>query len=360
MKITFPHLGDAHIAGNLFFKEIGIQIITPPANSPKVLELGSSIAPDEICLPFKLMIANLINAYEMGADTVVMPATIGPCRLGEYGELFKSILDKHNYKMDWIIIDTPKSIGKSELIQRLKRIISERNCSMASVFRALNKTYQVIKQFEKLEKKARILCGYEILSGSCQNIIKQCRQQIKGAENLSSALSIIKENRRHLDKIAVNKNRTPNKVLLVGEIYSVIEPFANHRIEDMLMSRGVAFDKPVTLGWWIHRNIVNPFYKIRGDKSKNQYLPYSIGGFAKETIEEGMNYKRKQYDGIIQILPVGCMPEIVAKSVFNQISREKGVKVMTVIFDEMGGEAGYITRIEAFIDMLGFAKRKEG
>jgi predicted nucleotide-binding protein (sugar kinase/HSP70/actin superfamily) len=92
MKITFPHIGDAHLIGRIFFSEIGIDIVTPSANTVKSLERGSEISPDEICLPFKLMIANLIDAYHLGADTVVMPATMGPCRLGEYGELLKSIL----------------------------------------------------------------------------------------------------------------------------------------------------------------------------------------------------------------------------------------------------------------------------
>ena len=94
MKITFPHIGDAHLIGRIFFSEIGIKIITPPANTVNGLEKGSEISPDEICLPFKLMISNLIEAHKLGADTVIMPATMGPCRLGEYGELLKSILDK--------------------------------------------------------------------------------------------------------------------------------------------------------------------------------------------------------------------------------------------------------------------------
>ncbi|WP_037373108.1 acyl-CoA dehydratase activase-related protein [Anaerovorax odorimutans] len=359
MKITFPHIGDAHIVGSLFFNEIGIQVVSPPLNTVSGLEKGSSIAPDEICLPFKLMISNFISAYEMGADTAVMPATIGPCRLGEYGELFKSILDKHGYNFNWIIIDTPTAIGKKELLKRLNLLISERNCKMADVFIALNKTYKVIKRFESLEKRVRILSGYERSRGECKKILKECRSRLRNSKDLNDALILIKEYHHKLSKVIIDKNKKPIRILLVGEIYSMIEPFANHRIEEMLMDRGVSFEKPVTLGWWINNNITNPFYLFLFARKKNKYMPYSIGGYAKETIEEGMNSKKNKFDGVIQILPVGCMPEIVSKSVLNQISREEQIKVMTVIFDEMGGEAGYITRIEAFIDMLGFAKRGE-
>jgi predicted nucleotide-binding protein (sugar kinase/HSP70/actin superfamily) len=51
------------------------------------------------------------------------------------------------------------------------------------------------------------------------------------------------------------------------------------------------------------------------------------------------------------------MPEIVAESLLPHIERELGIPVLTLIIDEMTGEAGYMTRVEAFIDML--EKRRE-
>ena len=53
------------------------------------------------------------------------------------------------------------------------------------------------------------------------------------------------------------------------------------------------------------------------------------------------------------------MPEIVAKAIFSKMMKEQKISVLTVIYDEMSGEAGYITRIEAFIDMLNRKKRIE-
>ncbi|MDD2373029.1 MAG: hypothetical protein PHF03_05570, partial [Syntrophomonadaceae bacterium] len=82
------------------------------------------------------------------------------------------------------------------------------------------------------------------------------------------------------------------------------------------------------------------------------YMPHCIGGYAKETVREAIRYQKGGYDGIIHLLPVGCMPEIVAKSVFDGLGRDEGLPVLTILFDEMWGEAGYITRIEAFVDLL--------
>ena len=62
-------------------------------------------------------------------------------------------------------------------------------------------------------------------------------------------------------------------------------------------------------------------------------------------------------DGIIQIFPAGCMPEIVGHAILNRVSEKEGIPVMTLIYDELSGEAGYLTRMEAFTDMLA---RKRG
>ena len=46
------------------------------------------------------------------------------------------------------------------------------------------------------------------------------------------------------------------------------------------------------------------------------------------------------------------MPEIVAESILPAVERDFDIPVLTLIIDEMTGEAGYFTRVEAFIDLL--------
>ena len=51
-------------------------------------------------------------------------------------------------------------------------------------------------------------------------------------------------------------------------------------------------------------------------------------------------------------MPAGCMPEIVGHAAIDKISEEKGINTLSLVYDEMSGEAGYMTRLEAFFDML--------
>ena len=359
MKITFPHIGDVHLIGRIFFREIGIDIVTPPPNTMRGLEKGSEISPEEICIPFKLMVANLMEAWQMGADTAIMPATMGPCRLGEYGELLKSILDKKGCTFRWILLDSPAAIGKKELLRRLAAVVSDSEKSKPEILRALYGTYKILKNLEHLEQRAHILAGYELQKGSCKQVIYDCRKELAKVSGIRDAMRVIRDHLRRLENIPVDYDRKPLHLLVTGEIYSMIEPFANHHLEDLLMDMGVSFEKRVTLGWWIDRTVLDPFRLRALFAPKNRYLPYEIGGYAKDTVAEGILCGRKGYDGVIQVFPVGCMPEIVAKAVFSRMIREEKLAVLTVIYDEMGGEAGYITRVEAFVDMLGRKKREE-
>lgn len=357
MKITFPHIGDAHLIGRIFFSEIGVEVVAPQPNSLKGLEIGSGISPDEICIPFKLMVANLIEAHRLGADTVIMPATMGPCRLGEYGELLKSILDRRGYPFRWILLDSTLAIGKREMLRRLADIVSDSRKNKAEILRALYGTYRIVKNLERLDHRAHLLAGYEMQKGACKKELTACRRELAKAGGIRDALGIIRRHRMNLDRIPADRGRQPLRLLVTGEIFSMIEPFSNHHIEELLMDMGVSFEKRVTLGWWISRTIINPFQLKALFARKNNYLPYAIGGYAKETVEEGALCLEKGYDGVIQIFPVGCMPEIVAKAVFTRMMKEQKLAVLTVIYDEMGGEAGYITRVEAFVDMLYRKKR---
>jgi predicted nucleotide-binding protein (sugar kinase/HSP70/actin superfamily) len=52
------------------------------------------------------------------------------------------------------------------------------------------------------------------------------------------------------------------------------------------------------------------------------------------------------------------MPEIVAQNILNKVSREEDIPILELVLDEQTGKAGYITRIEAFIDLVQRRKLK--
>jgi predicted nucleotide-binding protein (sugar kinase/HSP70/actin superfamily) len=354
MKITFPRLGDSHIYGRLLFRELGVEMVVPAPNGTEALERGAAISLEDICMPFKIMVGNLLSAWDRGADTVVMPATMGPCRLGQYGELLSITLKRQGCDFRWILLDSAKAIGVKELGKRLKEIIVDSDCNSVEIFRALRKTYKLIKCFENLEAQARAGLLNEYGRNPGKDILKSCRKELSQADNLSQAIGLVKSFENELKEAGRSSGRhdRPLKMLLTGEIYTLIDSYGNRHIEDVLMDLGVAFEKRISIGWWIRNTVLNPLGGVMSEAKYNPLLPHRIGGYAKESINDSIMSVKKGFDGIIQVFPVGCMPEIVAKSLLDDLAKMEGIPVLTIIYDEMEGEAGYLTRIEAFVDML--------
>lgn len=52
------------------------------------------------------------------------------------------------------------------------------------------------------------------------------------------------------------------------------------------------------------------------------------------------------------------MPEIMSQNIFPAMREDCEIPILPLILDEQTGRAGYITRIEAFVDLMRRRKRK--
>ncbi|MBU3155945.1 acyl-CoA dehydratase activase-related protein [Clostridium estertheticum] len=354
MKITFPHFGNTHLAAKALFDGLGIECIIAPFNSSAALELGSTFSPEEMCLPYKIMMGNYLQSIKLGADTILLPGSCGPCRFGEYCELQINALKKMGHNLTFIVVDSPFDIGKNEFLNRLSKISNNSKEGKLQKIKALKVAYTVNELIDKIESKVHYLTGFEVNKGQFKNLLKECTINAANALSPPQMVSILKEYNNKIDNVPINKDKTPIKIAIIGEIYTIIEPFANLYIEDKLMDYGVSTKRKLTPTWWIKNALLSPFKLNSIDirKASKEYLPYYIGGHARECVGEMLLAEKESFDGAIQIFPMGCMPEIVSKAILTKISSDKDFPIMTLIVDEMTGEAGYITRIEAFVDML--------
>ena len=354
MKITFPHLGNTYLAAKALFDGLGIECIIPPFSSNEALEMGSKVSSEEMCLPYKIMMGNYLQSIEKGADTIILPGSCGPCRFGEYCELQINALKKIGHDLTFIVIDNPFDIGKKELLNRLSIISDNSSKSKFQKIKALKTAYNVIDLIENIESVAHYLTGFEVNKGEFKRLLKECKVNAAKADSPNDMVNILKEYKNKIKNIPINKQKSPVKIAIIGEIYTVIEPFSNLYIEDKLMDYGVATKRMLTPSWWVKDAILSPvkLNSIDIRMASREYLPYYIGGHARECIGEALLAEKHNFDGAIQIFPMGCMPESVSKAILPAISNDKDFPIMTLVVDEMTGEAGYITRIEAFIDML--------
>jgi len=71
MLVTFPHLGNLTLALGGVFRQLEAEVITPPLTN-KTMDLGVLHAPENACLPFKLVLGNFIEALDAGVETIFM------------------------------------------------------------------------------------------------------------------------------------------------------------------------------------------------------------------------------------------------------------------------------------------------
>lgn len=359
MKVTFPHMGNVYIAAKALLDGLGINYVIPPLNNKEALDIGTLHSPEEICLPYKLMIGNYVQAIKEGADTVIIVGSCGPCRFGEYCELQMNLMKNLGYNLNFIVIDYPKDIGIKELYKRISKISSYSNKRTVDKVSALYNSLKVIKLIDEIEESAHMYAGYERNKGECKKILNECKREAIKCKTPREVIDLLIEYRNTIKHVPVDINKNPIKIAIIGEIYTVIEPYTNFNIENKLMEYGVSSYRGLTPSWWVKNALLSPLKinSITIRRNAKKYLPIQIGGHAIECVGEAVTASKKGYDGAIQIFPMGCMPEIVSKSILPTISNDLDFPVMSLVVDDMTGEAGYITRIEAFIDLL--ERRKE-
>jgi predicted nucleotide-binding protein (sugar kinase/HSP70/actin superfamily) len=52
------------------------------------------------------------------------------------------------------------------------------------------------------------------------------------------------------------------------------------------------------------------------------------------------------------------MPEVMSQNIFPALREDCEIRILPLIMDEQTGRAGYITRIEAFVDLMRRRKRR--
>jgi predicted nucleotide-binding protein (sugar kinase/HSP70/actin superfamily) len=360
MKITFPNLGNSSFAAKAMFDDLNVNYVMPTPSNKSALETGSLYSPEEICLPFKIMLGNYIQSIEKGADTVLITGSCGPCRYGEYCELQMNLIKKLGYKLDFVVLDYPSDIGMKEFLRRGSKAIYSENKPKVSIIAALNHAYKTINLIDEIEIKARYLSGFEANTGECKRLLRECKTKALTCTSGEEMVLHLKGYLKKLKSVEIDKNKKPLKIAIIGEIYNTLEPFSNLYIEDKLMDYGVSSKKKLYPSWWVKNAALSPLKLNSIDirLASRRYLPYYIGGHGRECVGEAVLAKKQGFDGAIQIFPMGCMPEIVSKSILPSISKDEDFPIMSLIMDEMTGEAGYVTRIEAFLDLLERRKKR--
>ncbi|MDD2620757.1 MAG: CoA protein activase, partial [Syntrophomonadaceae bacterium] len=230
MKITFPHMGNMHIAIKTLLEGLRLEVIPPPPISQKTFELGIKNSPEFACMPLKINVGNFIEALENGADTIVMAGGWGPCRFGYYAQVEKEILNDLGYDFDMVILEAPDS-KIQELLKQLKAI--GQNVTFWEFLKTVKYAWHKLNSVEELEKKLEHILPRTIEKDKAEQIYEQGLKKIDKARDKNEVDWHTKQSLAEMDKLPWHQEKIL-KIGLIGEIYTILEPSANYKVANYM------------------------------------------------------------------------------------------------------------------------------
>lgn len=328
-----------YLLGNI----LNAEIIDVPKITNKTVELGTRYSPDFICSPFKYTLGSLIEGLDMGANILVQYG--GGCRYGYYSELQKQILKDLGYKFIMINLITAGKTDIKRIYKELKKIGNINR--FKSVYIAIN-TILLVKCMDKVDDYIRKNAGFEIEKDNFKNLKELYLKDLSNTKGIFDTLKIFKKYKRLFKEIKIDKPDNPIRIGIIGELYTIMEPFSNYNLEDKLISSGIEVTRFTNVDYLLFKKRKY----IRKKLKKSKFIKNRMGADAADNICRTELMCKEKYDGIIHIKSSFCTPEIGAMPIINKICLKYNIPVLFMSFDTMTSEVGVNTRLEAFIDML--------
>lgn len=345
MKATFAYWGNYTIAFRALFEKLGIDIIPPEKTNSETIREGAKISPELYCFPLKVNIGNYLSALKKGADTIFMVTSLsGSCRLRYYGVVQDKSLSEAGYKANFVIFDqSPKDI-----YSKLKEVSG---ASFWKILKAFYFCFKKLRLIEKLEKKAQYLRPRERIKGKTDTILREILSDLEKIKNFKGLVELKKEIQKKIFKIEIDEKKDIPKVALIGEIYTVTDSAINFGVEEKLGREGIEVHREMDITYHLKKGIF-PWKDWQVQRKTMPYLQSTVGGHGRDAIYEMLEYLKKDFDGIIHLLPFGCMPEVTIRPILEKIHLQSNIPFMSLSLDEQVAETGIDTRLEAFVDVV--------
>ena len=350
MRVGMPHMGNLYIPFKALFQRLNIDFVIPPVNNQRTLSLGVKYSPEGLCIPFKLTLGNLIDAAELGADTLIMPAGYGTCRLGYYARTQEQILRELGYNLEMIQVGVSeqKLFGILGMIKRLSN-----NASWYKIISAFRFGLAKLNALDRIERVVHRVRPVERIKGTANKLLVKAVKAIDEVNDYSTLKKVQRDYIDQLNQVPKDTETPPLIVGITGEFYVVLEPFSNLDVESELGKLGVEVRRTTFVSEWTKFSLfLNPLgmdEKDRIHKAAWPYLKRDIGGDGWESVGEKVLHAKK-YDGLVHLAPFTCMPEIIAQNIMPSI--KETIPVLTILCDEQLAKPGMLTRLEAFVDLL--------
>lgn len=351
--IAFPQMGNYSVPVNYFLKHVAnSKILDPPKITSKTIELGNKYSPEFVCTPFKYTLGTMIECIEQGANVLVQAG--GGCRYGYYSELQEQILKDLGYKFTMVNFVTEGKANLKKIINEFLKIETKPKIWKVIYYGYI--TRLMVKYMDLLDDFVRQNIGFEVHKGDFEKEMKKILNSFSQVKTIHELKRIYKNGLKKLKQIEVNKSDNRLKVGIIGELYTIMEPFSNYFLEKQLAEFNIEIKRFTNVEYLLFEKGKKIKYYLKDVKD---YIKYKMGADAADNIARAKYLCENNYDGIIHIKSSFCTPEIGAMPIINKVCHDYKVPVIFFSFDANTSETGIKTRLEAFYDMIEMRKKNE-
>ena len=352
--VSYPNIGEyERIVYNFLNKIIdnsNCKILRPEKNNKKILELGEENSPTNVCTPFKYTLGSMINSLNKGANVIIQIG--GGCRFGYYAQIQEKILKKDmGYKFEFINLYNGNKLEFFTAVKKVKML--NPRLSLQKLLKEIYFTIKLLRFSDNILTYIRENECYIEDKEKLQSIKNNILNDMLKIKNISEINLKRTEYKEEIDTLIVEKDDVL-KIGIVGELYSLMDPFSSSFLENDLLKKGYKIKRYTTASYLLLDKNKSEKKLLKDSK---QYLKYKIGADGTESVAHTLELIDEGYDGVIHIKPFGCTPEINAMPILKKISDDYSFPIMFYTFDTLNSDTGFQTRVEAFIDMLEMRKK---
>lgn len=292
-----------------FFKELGHEVVVSTQTQKDIVNLGVSSCVDDACLPVKLFHGHVINLIDK-ADMIFIPRLVSISQ----GEFI-----------------CPKFIGLPEMIKNSIKGLPPILILDLNLHRSAD---NLVKAYVDMGKKLGANSRKAILAfRSASSKQKEYEFKLKSGQ---TPLDIINS------RLSNRATKGSGVIAVIGHPYLIFDSHASMNIIGKLREKGYKVIVP--------ENVTDEqIEKYVSTLPKKLFWTYG-----KRLLGSSLfMLENKKIDGMIFVSSFGCgidsfMGELIQR--FNE--RNWKIPYTTITLDEHTGEAGFETRLEAFLDMM--------
>jgi len=303
-----------------FFRELDVDLLVSPKTTKGLLEKGLSRALDDVCLPIKLGFGHVIELCG-NCDAIFLPrlicvekdAYLCPKFTGftdmvrasvpELPALIDPIVNEKSWrhKSDQALLRAGRMLGKAK--RRSRRALEEAKQNQRAFEKDMLETADPIVTIDAWEK---FLLGRET--------------QVPPAPA---------------------QPQSPHTIAVLGHSYTIYDEYISMGLLKKLSQSGVRTVRADS----IDRPSLEKFLASLHQK------PFWTSG--KEAVGSSLYYLSEgKIDGFIYVVSFECGPDSMSREVVDYQAGLYKIPMLSLVLDEHTAEAGVITRIQAFLDML--------